>query len=58
VARDLASADLASTVVEERLGHVQSLLGEVESTGDEAADRHLDRATETTAAALEALDTE
>ncbi len=54
VARDLAEADLSRSVVSERLGHVESLLSEVGTTGDQAADEHLDRAKSLTSAALEA----
>ncbi|GAB3681729.1 hypothetical protein GCM10028857_06380 [Salinarchaeum chitinilyticum] len=58
VARDLANADLSEPVVAERLGHVESLLSEVEATGDERADELLDRAKSLTEAALEALASE
>jgi hypothetical protein len=56
VARDLAEANLESAVVAERLGHVDSLLDEVETTGDESADEHLDRAKVLTKRALETID--
>jgi hypothetical protein len=56
VAQDLAEADLEAAVIEERLGHVDSLLSEVEATGDDAADEHLDRAKELASRALETVD--
>lgn len=55
VARDLAAADLERSVVRERLGHVASLLSEVEETGDEAAEGRIERAVELTRVALDRL---
>ncbi|AGN02808.1 hypothetical protein L593_14345 [Salinarchaeum sp. Harcht-Bsk1] len=56
VAADLATADLDAPVVRERLGHVRSLLSEVETTGDDAADDHLSRARSVTETAIDRLD--
>jgi hypothetical protein len=41
VAADAARGDLSETVVRERVGHVAQLLENVETTGDEGADRHV-----------------
>src|SRR6056297_254423 len=56
IAGDVATADLESAVLASRLGHVRSLLAEVESTGDDQADEHLERARALTNRALERLD--
>lgn len=58
VADDLATASLADDVVHERLGHVRSLLAEVDDTGDEDADDHVERARSVTATAIDRLDAE
>jgi hypothetical protein len=44
VATDLADGNVDREVIAERLGHVQRLLSEVESTGDETADEHVTEA--------------
>ena len=46
VAADLADSDLDESVVEERLGAIAHLLAEVETTGDSAADAHVEAARE------------
>ena len=44
VARDVAGSDLERPVVAERVATVQELLAEVEGTGHEDADEHLETA--------------
>lgn len=44
VARDAAKSDLSATVVRERIHHVEELLSEVDETGHEAGDEHLEAA--------------
>lgn len=44
LAVDIAEADLDPAVERERAGHVVDLLSNVESTGDEEADRHVEEA--------------
>ena len=44
VTTDLATSDLDDAVVEERLDAVEHLLDEVDSTGDAAADEHVEAA--------------
>lgn len=56
VARDLVESDLEDAVVAEGLGHVRDLLAEVEETGDERADEHVERAKALTATALDGLE--
>lgn len=58
VARDLAEADLDESVVSERLVHVESLLSEVETTGHDEADEHLDDAKLLTDRALAVLESD
>lgn len=50
VAEDAATGDLDPAVRRERVGHVRDLLANVEETGDERADEHVDRARELAAA--------
>lgn len=47
VATDLAADPPEEPVVATRIGHVADLLGEIEATGDPAADDHLAAARET-----------
>ncbi|WP_435346539.1 hypothetical protein [Haloarchaeobius sp. HRN-SO-5] len=56
VAGDLAASDLPDEVVVERLGHVESLLSNVDETGSPEADEHVARAKSLTDDALAALD--
>jgi hypothetical protein len=44
VAADLADGAVDREVVAERIGHVRRLLSEVETTGDETADDHVETA--------------
>ncbi|MCU4741728.1 hypothetical protein [Natronoglomus mannanivorans] len=44
VARDAATSDLTAPVVKERVQHVEDLLSEVEDTGHEAGNEHLEAA--------------
>ncbi|WP_435126728.1 hypothetical protein [Halobaculum sp. D14] len=44
VARDLADHDADPAVVRERAGHVVDLLDELDGTGDDEADSHVDAA--------------
>ena len=44
VAADLATSDLDDTVVEERLEAIEHLLEAVDTTGDAAADEHVEGA--------------
>jgi len=56
VAGDLARSDLEPAVLEERLDHVRSLLGEVEDTQDAEAEAAVERARTLTERALAAVD--
>jgi hypothetical protein len=49
VATDLADGTADRAVVAERIGHVRRLLSEVEMTGDETADDHVETAREVAA---------
>lgn len=44
VARDAARSDLSAAVVRERIRHVEDLLSEVDETGHEAGNEHLEAA--------------
>lgn len=55
IAQDLAEADLDPDVVEEHLGKIESLLEEIEETGDTTADEHLQQAISLTESALDAV---
>lgn len=44
VAEDLVGAAASEAVVDKRVGHVRDLLAEVEDTGNEEADEHVDEA--------------
>ncbi|WP_097009671.1 hypothetical protein [Natronoarchaeum philippinense] len=46
VAADVAEGDPPESVVRERIGHVDRLLSEVETVGDEQAKAHVERADE------------
>ena len=46
IARDLAESDLDPSVRQDRLAKVEHLLENVEQTGDEQADEHVDAARE------------
>lgn len=44
VAEDLVGAAASEAVVDRRVGHVRDLLAEVDETGNDAADEHVDEA--------------
>ncbi|SEH14730.1 hypothetical protein SAMN04487967_1740 [Natronorubrum sediminis] len=44
IARDVATTDLERSVVDERVGKIETLLAEVDETGHEEADEHLEAA--------------
>lgn len=52
LAADLRESDLSEEVVTDRLATIQELLDEVDGTGDEAADDHVDRTREITVTRL------
>jgi len=56
VAGDIAGTDVPLDVLEERVGHVDRLLSEVDGTGDPAADEHVDEAKRLVGEIHEALD--
>ncbi|MFB6243744.1 MAG: hypothetical protein ABEH80_06570 [Halobaculum sp.] len=56
VARDLAQRPAPEAVIAERVGHVRDLLAEVDETEDDAADEHVERAREVTAAILDRVE--
>ena len=58
VAGDAARADFDDDTLRERLGEVEHLLSNVESTGDEAADEHVAAAKGLVAELLAELDEE
>ncbi|WP_440764917.1 hypothetical protein [Natronorubrum sp. DTA7] len=53
IARDVAMSDLEDDVVVERVGKIQHLLSEVDETGHEEADDHLEAAIQCCKAILE-----
>jgi len=52
VASDIAHGGVDPAVCRERLGELEDLLGNVEGTGDQQADEHVDAARELVAALL------
>lgn len=53
IARDIATTDLERSVVDERVGKIETLLTEVDETGHEEADEHLESAHQICAELLE-----
>lgn len=53
IARDVAMTDLERSVVDERLGKIETLLAEVDETGHGEADEHLEAATAICATVLD-----
>lgn len=58
LAADLDESDLAEDVVADRLATIQELLEEVDGTGDERADEHVDAARAIVSARLDSLSRE
>ncbi len=56
VAAGIVGPDVEMAVIEERIGHVDRLLSEVETTGDPTADEHVDAATQLVERILQKLD--
>ncbi|MCL9812337.1 hypothetical protein [Natranaeroarchaeum aerophilus] len=56
IAGDIAGADVSPDVIGERIGHVDRLLSEIDTTGDPAADEHVDEAKRLVGEIHEALD--